>query len=504
MKKIILNWLPFVFVILGFSAIFFFIRLVMGNFDEYDHLTAGYLMKNGQLLYKDIFTHHFPLPYYWTLLFTPLWSENPSRTISIFRLAVLSYYIFSFTLIFASLKQIQTRVLFLIWTVIISFILVIYQGHLVLSETFAAMALMGVFWTSVPVVLGWEKLTKLHLYAQIIFASLALWSQPLYAVLLLIPLLLGLKKYIKHVLGATTIINVLPLLVFLITGQLSAFYEQAIWFNSAIYSNYYGTEFIHGNNFISIIQHFFSNEFKLLTSVRTPIQIFQFIVHLGLFGLLAYLIKIKQKLATTLVLFLFLVSRIREVKIITGEPFVFGIYPFILLALACSLISLYFISRKSRLVCAAILLMIVSSALIPMYPFIKQSLDPQYNYHVFWSYRQDKGDIIKKLSEPNEKILVYPHDVDLYYFADRKPIDKFLYWFPWVDDVPHYRAERLKALTENPPPVVYIGSLAFHDEKKYYAKFFPTIIKGYIPIKKDGKGTGVYLRADLEERLNNL
>ncbi|MFA9289299.1 MAG: hypothetical protein ACEQSA_05475, partial [Weeksellaceae bacterium] len=478
MKKTLLSWLGFGFVILGFSIVFYFIRLVMGNFDEYDHLAAGYLMKNGQLLYKDIFTHHFPLPYYWTLLFTPLWSENPSRTVSIFRLAVLGYYLASFTLIFATLKKISTKILFYIWIILISMIMVIYQGHLVLSETFAAIALMGVFWTSIPVAMGWEKLTKFHLFAQIIFASLALWTQPLYGILFVVPLILGFPKNLKMVIFTSLIVNILPIFLLFLSGQFADFYEQTIWFNSAVYSKYYGTEFIRGNHFVAIIQYFFQNEFKLLTSIQNPLQIFQFIVHLGLVGLFGYLIKTKQKLPILILGILLLVSRMREVKIITGEPFVFGIYPLILLALASTLILLYFIYKKSKLITTAIVLILFSVAIIPSYPFFTQSLDPQYNYHVFWSYRQDKGDIIKKLSEPSEKILVYPHDVDLYYFADRKPIDRFLYWFPWVDDVPQYRNERLSALNQNPPSVVYIGSLAFHEEKRFYAKFFLTIIIG--------------------------
>jgi len=99
---------------------------------------------------------------------------------------------------------------------------------------------------------------------------------------------------------------------------------------------------------------------------------------------------------------------------------------------------------------------------------------------------------------------MYPHDVDLYYFADRMPPDRFTYWFPWINAYSEYKIERLYALKKNPPSVVYIGSLGYQNDPNHYAIYFPDLTKDYIPVVKNNEKTGIWLRKDLRERLKNL
>ena len=504
MKRIILRWAPFLFTLLIFSTFFYLVRLFMGDFDEHDHIAAGYLMKQGKLLYKDIFTHHFPLPYYWTWFFTPLWSDmNPSRTISIFRLSLLAYYLIIFTLSYITMRSIKTRIVFLVWIIFVGCCMVLYEGNIILSDTFSSIALMGLFWSSFPIVLGWEKASKTHVISQVMLASLGLWAQPMVALLLIIPIVLVESKYRKNVVILIAILNAIPLIIFAFTQQLTSFFEQALWFNSAIYSKYYAEHLPQGNSFFSVMWYFLINEWKLLTTFGNPLQIFQGITHVGLLGLLIYCFK-TNKVSCGLLITLFIFStRLRELKIVTGVPFVYGIYSLILLGVAATLILIVQIYKNNKVMPVVVSIFLLVLAYIPIAGIVEKSLDREYNYHVFWSYRQERGEILKKLSEPHEKILVYPHDVDMYYFANRQPIDRFLYWFPWTNDVPKYRKERLDALKNTPPPVIDLNSLAFKKDQRY-KEYFPTLVKGYIPVKKDGKATGVYLRADLKERLERL
>ena len=116
-----------------------------------------------------------------------------------------------------------------------------------------------------------------------------------------------------------------------------------------------------------------------------------------------------------------------------------------------------------------------------------QSLKPGYNYHVFWSSKQEKGSIIKSLSLSTESVLMYPHDVDLYYFSDRLSPDRFSYWFPWINAWPEYRKERLNALKKNPPSVIYVGNLGYGYDKNHYARYFPHLTDDYIQVLKREK-----------------
>jgi hypothetical protein len=191
----------------------------------------------------------------------------------------------------------------------------------------------------------------------------------------------------------------------------------------------------------------------------------------------------------------------REVKIVPGKIFNFGIFPFLCLSSASFALLIIEFGKKQKFLSLVITISVIIAGFIGFKPILLQSLKPGYNYHVFWSYRQDLGKIINDLSLPDEKVLVYPHDVDLYFFSQRRPIDRFSYWFPWIDSVDKYRNERLTALKNTPPSVIYMGNLTFKDDLKYYGKLFPNLLINYLPIVKEEKTTGIWLRSDLKDRL---
>jgi hypothetical protein len=54
------------FVLLAISFLIALTKVYYGRFvDEGDNLSVGWLLSQGSILYRDVFSHHFPLPYYW-------------------------------------------------------------------------------------------------------------------------------------------------------------------------------------------------------------------------------------------------------------------------------------------------------------------------------------------------------------------------------------------------------------------------------------------------------
>lgn len=475
----------------------------MQNFDETDHIASGFLMKSGYLIYKDFFSHHFPLPYYWIYLFTPLWEGSPARVISIFRLSVMALYVVNFILVYFLLQNNKSRAAYSVWIIILSLFFTIYHGNMALSETFSAVFTTSVFWIVVPLSLGWEKVNRNKTFALGLFASCAFWTQPLLAPLFLIPLLVqkNLASAFRVGIGLC-LANLVPLILFSISGQINGFFEMALWFNFGVYPKYLLDILPEGNRLIQLLLHFLSNEIRFFTNVTSGHGVFQFLLHLSLIVFLVALAFSKSRKYLFAVLLVVLLTRIREMKIVAGVPFNFAIYPLLSISAgAFSVLSvMYFKKAKATVVLAAAAVVIVSC--LNLRPIIIQSLEPGYNYHVFWSYRQDTGALMNSLSEENEPILVYPHDADLYFFADRFPADRFIFWFPWVNDVEKYRGERLHALKTDPPVVVYTGSMNFKDEAGFYLKYFPELIDDYVSVPKDGKDTGVWIRKDLQGRLS--
>ncbi len=481
----------------------------MGNLDENDHLTVAYLMTKGSYLYTDIFSHHFPFPYYWTYIFTSFWSENsPSKTISIFRLSLTVIQLLIFILVYLNLEKNRTKFLFSIWLLFFAFFYPIYQGNLILSESFTAVFMAGYMWILIPILIKWEECSLKKLLSLQLLSALTFWTQPLLVGLFFVPYFLSSNKQNRIYLSITSgLLIIIPLLFFLMTGQLYNFIEQAVWFNYQIYPNLFFTFLIPDSKFSPIIQTiilFIQNEFKLFTSINNWLQLFQFITHLSVYYLIFLLLKKKLYSQSIIFLLILLFSRLREIKITPGVPFEFGIYPFIVIASISSLFLIFNLYTKNKLVGIIVGIVLLIASFMPLKPIIIQSLDRSYNYYVFWSPKQDIGQLIQKLTNSNEKILIYPHDVDLYYFAQREPIDKFLYWYLWIDAVNTYKNERMETLEKNPPAVMYIGNVSYKEDKYYYSRFFPNLTKGYIQIKKDGKPTGIWLREDLQERASLL
>jgi len=98
--------------------------------------------------------------------------------------------------------------------------------------------------------------------------------------------------------------------------------------------------------------------------------------------------------------------------------------------------------------------------------------------------------------------LVYSHDVDIYYFANRTPPDRFLYWYIWTNSVEDFRRQRLTALNTQPPALIYIDNNNSTKEPDSYEKLFPNLLDNYINVEQDGQSTSIYLRSDLKNRLN--
>jgi hypothetical protein len=476
----------------------------MTSLDEFDNITAPYLMNHGQKFYLDIFNMHFPLPFYFAYIISALWVDgSPSRAISIFRLSLLLVYFSSYFSVFYSFKNIKSKISFCLWIVLMGILIPLYHGNLYLSETFTTIFISSIFWLSLPIVLKWENFNYYHLWLLIIFASLAFWTQPLLIYLFLIPLFFIKKSQFWRFVMISLILNILPLIYFSLNGQLLDFINQAILFNLKTYSHFFPEQIKNYSMSFQSFLNFFTNELYLLTHFNSTTQIYQFISHLSFIILFIFLIKEKKLKNILVLLLIFFNTRLRETKVIPGQIFNFAFFPFLSISTASTLLLIFnFKNIKSKIIFSFLSLIIFITVIIDFAPIFKQSIVQGYNYEVFWSYRQRIGEDIARFTKPDEKILVYPYDSDLYFFSKREPSDKFLYWYPWVNSVADYKSERLKSFQQNPPALIYYGNMSYKNDPQAYAQFFPNLLDNYINIFKEGKPTHYWIRQDLKNRLD--
>jgi len=514
MIKLLKKYYPFL-IFLGsigvFLISFYLIRSFMTNFDEMDHISAVYLMTQGQQLYKDIFATHFPFPFYWAYLFSPLWAHPPfSSAITNLHFSLALFYLLTFTSIFFSFKKNSFKIMFSVWILFISSILGLYHGNLYLSEIFTGLMMSSVLWILIPVFLDKQKLNNYTSFLLILFASIGVWTQPLMIFLLVIPFLLvsSKKEFFKNVLIAF-IINIIPIIALIYSGQFNDFYKQAITFNSVVYSHDFPEKVGNNTMLMQTVSDFFSHQDVLLTHFFNSTQIYQFLLNIGLI-VFTVAILWKAKLVHKVSLILLLVALMsRQVKAVPGVIFNFGTFPLLLISFIC-LINLFYPNNfgfkpKFKFISKSIVTLTIILCFIFVtkdnWPILKQSLNPAYNYHVFWSNREKTGKIINDLTKSNERILVYPNDPDFYFFSQRLPMDRFTYWYPWYDKIPEYKQERLNALKNNPPSLIYSGGLGYKSDPYLYAKFFPELLVNYVRVADQRIPTDIWLRKDLKDRI---
>jgi hypothetical protein len=210
--------------------------------DESDNLALGLFIAQGQVLYRDLFSHHFPLPYYWVAGIT--WLCGPS--IFAIRLSLLLFRTLSLAWIMRCARFYGlVGVTALAWSLIGP----LYYSQMLLYDNFSGIALVVVFAVVVAIVgrliiAGWREVTTIG-----IFSAVAILADPqaIYpvglALLALAVSTAGVKKSI------VTMVIVGACLGFYLgylglAGAFSGFVRDAIFFNTTIYSRYTNTNIL--------------------------------------------------------------------------------------------------------------------------------------------------------------------------------------------------------------------------------------------------------------------
>jgi hypothetical protein len=235
MKSLLKNHRLLGWSLLAVNFILGLVTLYWGaHVDEADNLVVGGLLLRGAALYTDVFSHHFPFPYFWMAGVIAL----AGKSIFAARLSVLLFQLVAFALALRlSDKPLLVGVTALLWALVRPF----YDGHMVMYAAFAGVSLFVVLILTLAILDETVRPTWKHYFILALFSWIAFLSGPLslYAILLTLTFLLlhrpasGLKTGLLLLLGLT-----LPLIVLLLTHTLDAFWQNAILFNSQVYDKY--------------------------------------------------------------------------------------------------------------------------------------------------------------------------------------------------------------------------------------------------------------------------
>ena len=169
--KTIRDWLPW--LLLGAAFLLGCSTLYAYSFgDEADSLWIGLLLSRGYLLYRDIFSHHFPFQDYWAAAAITLFGKS----IFAIRLSVWVFQIASFGIAMKLGRlYLPLAVAALIWSIIRH----LYSANMLLYPGFAGTALVVVFATVVAILLRKVDADWSRSLAIGIFSTVAILSDPL-------------------------------------------------------------------------------------------------------------------------------------------------------------------------------------------------------------------------------------------------------------------------------------------------------------------------------------
>lgn len=216
--------------------------------DEGDTLTGGWLISRGSVLYRDIFSHHFPFPYLWVGLWMRIF--GPSIFVARLSIVILRTAAFAGAMKFSG-WHLPVGLAVFSWSLISP----LFLGNMLMYDSFGALLFAPAVFVTLAYLLGRAPVSRRGLAFIGGLAALAGLSDPVTVVpgLMLLGLLFlsGLRagqtrraqmRIGVFRAGAAAAALGLVGLVFVLgavgNGSLPEFYRQAIWFNQGVYDQY--------------------------------------------------------------------------------------------------------------------------------------------------------------------------------------------------------------------------------------------------------------------------
>lgn len=451
----------FLIFIFGLTIALFFIYS-WKTIDEGDNISVGWLLTEGKVLYTNIFSHHFPFPYFFLSLFFRVFQPS----VFIARLSLILFELSAFLFLFFTTKRYSTISLtYLFWTIISRFFL----GNLVLYYSFTGVSIFAIFVLAISICSensrdGKERFTVPAILGFSTFTTISVLSDPTSAIPIFcvtLGLLITTKrlKNILIIVLAVTFLISLFILYLIVNHAVHAFIQNAIVFNHAYYLNYnsgssnlFTTLWTFVKNFNPFSNSFALNPGGLPRNIRDSSHLIQWF-----FGGFYYrivlivftiVIGISQKWKTAVWVLLFFISLFfrsdvffHPISVLLISTFcsfyllaVFGtnIMQFKKFTSSFLTLSRFFF----EFLCSLMIIFFISSMVYFSILDIRKIPD-QNSYSTSFGSYETKIQRISTLTCNLEdvKIASYPSDPYIYLLAKKEPFEGYLFMYPWIVDV---------------------------------------------------------------------
>lgn len=454
--------------------------------DEADNVLGACSMARGALIYRDFFSHHFPLPYY------ALSMLGEAGACSVLAGRLLGGLLLMLAgLIVAWITRNRLVPLALVVTALAA---PAYYLQLYLAETFVAAGLI------LTLGLLTERGRRLHgppAHA-LRFLALAIlaWSSPIGLMMTaaLAPLLVLGAGGSRRTVGVISVAALLSFPVVLtVQGTLLSFVEQAILFNVQVYASYLDVQLSNPAALLWQTMSFVRHRFSFVVDgaagqeMEATVATFTVLLELALVALFAAAVALARgerlvRLGACLVLPL-AVAR-------DG----FHLAPFVPLAcFACALLLPRATARTGALRLGALLVLILATRVY----FFHLPLEWDAPDELAQSLKADPQ--ITRFAGPADAVLYLPIAPQGYLAHDRPPGSFYTFFLPWQADVPGAEDRVIADIEANRVVVIYMDQdteiWGKYRLREYAPRLHAHVLRNFRPIdNRDPRRARVFAR----------
>lgn len=429
-------------------------RVVMyaGAFvDETDNLVTGLLMTRGYILYEDVFSHHFPFPYFWSALVIGLFGKS----IFALRLSMVAFTVGSFGVAaYFSRLRVPIGLAAFVWSIIGY----IYRGNMVLYSMFSGIAIMVIFTCVLSSILNRNKPSITQLIVISIYAAIAVLSNPLSAYPILCALIfvsLTPRPNTSGLIAAGCIcLLLLPYGIYLLfTNTYAIFVADSISFNSEIYNKYLNANPVRFNDVFFQLRSLLdiTNRSWLNIDIMRPIAkdvygdfdkwIFTAFLYRLALVVSCILLLVQRKYAAAAFIYLFSAA----VLVIGSGEFRGAGFILVALVVACGLVTGAWtpqpsgkrMLRGAQFVVRGVVACMLIWLIVRVSTYTAANLHT-YSYEATFQGYQNEAHRFRSAIACNRTdvaLAFYPGEPLYYWFTDMMPVSRYTFMFPWVAEI---------------------------------------------------------------------
>jgi hypothetical protein len=470
-------------------ALFAFIGVVREPVfvDEADNVLGACLMRHGDRVYRDFFSHHFPLPYY------ALAALGEGAACSVLAGRILG--MIGLTIAGAVFAMVTRNALAPLALIVMALVAPLYYLQLYLAETFIS---IGLILTLAMLTEAGGRLRgrtgqALRLLGLMILASSSPLGLMMALVLLPLIVLRAGRPYTPTIAACAAALLLFPA-VLAVQGTLPAFVDQAIRFNTQVYSHYLPVELTNPLSLLwetlAFARHRFSFAMDWLIGQETKATAANFAVgfELLLVVLLGGLLIARRD------------ERLLRLGILLLVPLAvsrdgFHLSPFVVLAcFGCVQLLPPIPWRSGRLQILAVALGLVALRIY----FFFLPVDPDDADQLADSMRPETQ--LQRVSTQREPVLFLPIGPQGYFAGDRRPGSFYTSFLPWYADAPGAEDRIIADIEQNRVKVIVVDQEALIWDKyrlsEYAPRLYAHIMAAYRPIDGgDRKRARIFVRA---------